>query len=906
MAVHGGTTLCYNKPLEERVYFRKDKFRQHCDKSHPSIDTTDYVERAYFRVDCDVPSYCGFCRETKNFTTRQNRFDHIASHFEGGRDMTQWNQPLPQAFEDEEEDVNDDDDHNGSSNDEDSDHDDGDKDVNYGDGNDSQGNYRNSSGHNNGKPSFQDGPNDSGYNSKGSGQSSANNTASRLVFEHISGLNSNEGWPKSIAQSEHTVNEMVEPERESPERQLDLPSINDKQFFAGSKNLVFKRSSFKTVMRDYFRRTKKGPSTIEGVLTKIAHRRQHSQTSTNLQNVTDGPLPKAGSPQVTNIAFTENNACKKMDSLSLWTTKDPQSSSVASSATLAAVPLEQEILNALIPQPGHRFFFPESCLDALITEEAIERELLGALPSLFAILVYLRKEKLIQKFADEQITDSNLPFNLALDFLKGEIRGTLSKVFAGWPPHDINEFYHIQWSFSAPVFDQLHKHYEMDEHVIMPFVESEEDNARQGGYSEVWRVRIHPAHQRLLPPINGEQPSFAVKRLSSNDPGEFGREVEMLNAFSDRKHAHLVQLLATYKFRERYHLIFPYAKSNLREFWNSFPLVENPKMTASWALKQVRGIASGLSRIHFPGPRTSEFNSVSSSSLPSINSDIRERRFGRHGDIKPENILWFDKEGISGGVLVLSDMGLSRFHRIESRFNVGPQTIGGTGTYVPPEVELGGAVSRAYDIWSLGCLLLEFITWIVDGAQGLDAFGDLRIEETADGIYDDSFYTVTQKPPPRAIIRKGVREWIEHLRGQPQCSKFLLDFLGLILGRLLTTEPKDRISSDELDRKLSKILQRVQTDPHYSEPFNKPKRLSLPLSGDQRIPSILNIEFLGEGSELKKESGHRSEQEETSQGENSNEEEEGASQVDDPDNSQDQNQDNGSNKTSRRSPMSTS
>ena len=308
LAVHGGTTLCHNKPVKERVYFRKDKFRQHCDKSHPSIDTADYVEQAHFRVNCDIPSYCGFCRETKNFTTHQNRFDHIASHFEGGQDMTQWNQPLPQAFEDEEDD-DDNDYQDGSSNDEDSDHDDGDKDVNYGDGNDNQGNYRNSSGHND-EPSFQDGPSDYGYNSKGSGQFSAHNTASRLRFEHVSGSNSNAGWPKSIAQSEHTVNEMVEPAREPTGRHLDLPNTNDTHFSAGSKDLAFKRLSFKTVMRDYFRRTKKGPSTIEGVITKIAHRRQDSQTSTNLQNVTDGPLPKESSPEVSNIAFMKNNVCK--------------------------------------------------------------------------------------------------------------------------------------------------------------------------------------------------------------------------------------------------------------------------------------------------------------------------------------------------------------------------------------------------------------------------------------------------------------------------------------------------------------------------------------------------------------------------------------------------------------------
>lgn len=65
------------------------------------------------------------------------------------------------------------------------------------------------------------------------------------------------------------------------------------------------------------------------------------------------------------------------------------------------------------------------------------------------------------------------------------------------------------------------------------------------------------------------------------------------------------------------------------------------------------------------------------------------------------------------GILVIADFGLMAFHRGQSRSLVPGAKLHGTPTYAPPEWQLNYQVSRSYDIWSLGCVYLEFITWLV-------------------------------------------------------------------------------------------------------------------------------------------------------------------------------------------------
>jgi serine/threonine protein kinase len=49
----------------------------------------------------------------------------------------------------------------------------------------------------------------------------------------------------------------------------------------------------------------------------------------------------------------------------------------------------------------------------------------------------------------------------------------------------------------------------------------------------------------------------------------------------------------------------------------------------------------------------------------------------------------------------------------------------GDASYMPPECSEGSA-SRPYDIWSLGCVLLELLVWFSKGTVGWKKFFDAR------------------------------------------------------------------------------------------------------------------------------------------------------------------------------------
>lgn len=130
-----------------------------------------------------------------------------------------------------------------------------------------------------------------------------------------------------------------------------------------------------------------------------------------------------------------------------------------------------------------------------------------------------------------------------------------------------------------------------------------------------------------------------------------------------------------------------------------------------WIADQCYGIVDAVKFIHNPNARNAEGATV----------------YGRHGDIKPENILWFRQyqRSTEMGRLVLSDLGLAAIHRDQSRSNVPGQAIPTTPNYRPPECDMDGRdghISRSFDIWTLGCLFLEFLVWLLQGWEGRNEF----------------------------------------------------------------------------------------------------------------------------------------------------------------------------------------
>jgi serine/threonine protein kinase len=422
------------------------------------------------------------------------------------------------------------------------------------------------------------------------------------------------------------------------------------------------------------------------------------------------------------------------------------------------------------------------------------------------------------------------------------------RALSSWKTNHFKDLGGVQWLVLAPVFksypDRI-KHHILDEGTIMPYIddkENEDGAMREGGYSEVWGVKIHPAHQFLLSLSDcsvrrksgkksrkthaSQVPMIAVKRLISRKSEDFEKENDMLSKLTLKKDPHLIKLLATYKFKNKYHFLFPFAKFNLRQYWEKNSLLEWEKTNVLWALEQLLGLASALHVIH-------EFSTAyplgSDRTDPEVsrrrpfmnvrmNVDKEEETFGRHGDLKPENILWFDNvEGFGPtGILQITDLGLGRFHRLESRSRQDPTTINGSPTYVPPELVLERLVSRAYDIWSFACIFLEFITWMLDGNTGVQGFADERLAVAHDGVEDDLFYTVYYSGSEKfAIVRPGVTEWVQKLRKHRRYSKMIRDLLDLVEKRMLQVDTGDRIKSGELKSILSEIVQRAQSSSKY-------------------------------------------------------------------------------------------
>jgi serine/threonine protein kinase len=93
---------------------------------------------------------------------------------------------------------------------------------------------------------------------------------------------------------------------------------------------------------------------------------------------------------------------------------------------------------------------------------------------------------------------------------------------------------------------------------------------------------------------------------------------------------------------------------------------------------------------------------------------------------------------------VISDFGLTMFHHNKT---VNASNLAGTRTYRPPEYDVREKVSQKCDIWSLGCVMLEFLIWYRRGWKGVLDFQNDRIKEDNCEIPEDVFFNATNKDP---------------------------------------------------------------------------------------------------------------------------------------------------------------
>ncbi|KAF3798440.1 hypothetical protein GCG54_00013180 [Colletotrichum gloeosporioides] len=451
-------------------------------------------------------------------------------------------------------------------------------------------------------------------------------------------------------------------------------------------------------------------------------------------------------------------------------------------------------------------FLPEGCLDKLINPQALKQELFyekdildpkdesllnfinknakkvfataycalgGSESTLVATMAYFQSLEFsdkclpIKDLRTDQ-TMRNAPAQLPFPF--NQLRPRI--ISRTWAPMRVRNFYQHQWKFLAPIFTRDHFHHILPVDVVLPFVWV--NNVVKGGrFSSVYEVEVHRSHlERLDARADGTSARVAVKEILTTDNDEdLRQEIEMnfhleANALSDiasLQHDHIIERIAAISLDARHYFMFQWADGgNLREFWKENPRPDITPAIVRQSISELRGLADALTALHhFKG----------------------EGNY-RHGDLKPENVLRF-KDGTFVGRLKIADMGLAKRHTEVTDVRRAPtDTKYGTTRYEPPETVTSPleARSRLYDVWSLGCIILEYIIWLLYGCKELEAFIDGLLADTG------SFYFIQRgENRTKAEVHPMVLAWMDYISNDLECSArtAIQDLLALVREKLL-------------------------------------------------------------------------------------------------------------------------
>lgn len=242
-------------------------------------------------------------------------------------------------------------------------------------------------------------------------------------------------------------------------------------------------------------------------------------------------------------------------------------------------------------------------------------------------------------------------------------------------------------------------------------------------------------------------------------------------------------------------MIFPLSNTNLRKF------LADPKhglgqynfsnIFSAPIWEQARGIVDAMRYIHkFP----------------------EGSRMGIHFDLKPENILV--DTGVRSFKFLITDFGLAVLKDLEQHNSL--ETAGGGDEgYGPPEHE---GLNRKYDVWSMGCILLELLYFVIWSFKGAEKLADARGEADQPHRRYQAFWRLD--PEHRPQLRPGVQKAIQDLKQvgagpsapngtlrtlSPRNRRFVLRMATLI-ENMLWLDKNYRPSSDQVYRDLIRVL----------------------------------------------------------------------------------------------------
>ncbi|KAH7155790.1 kinase-like domain-containing protein [Dactylonectria estremocensis] len=405
-----------------------------------------------------------------------------------------------------------------------------------------------------------------------------------------------------------------------------------------------------------------------------------------------------------------------------------------------------------------------------------------------AILALLAKldEGSVKNLSTNGLTDKYLPLYKIGDRLKSHRLGKEFS-FPAWSADGLEQFQDNQWTvlaheltFIAGCIDNI----DLPENCAFQFSKCKEVGSTD--FSTVYRADI-PSSENLLESDIG---CIAVKKFNKGREQDYDKEKKNLEKIKSIDNPHLIKHLAVCdQFKC---IIFPWAEGgDLGQLWERESPNERTIDLFSWSLKQLVGLAHALQQLHSIG--------------------------FRHGDIKPSNIFLFIENGT--GTLKIADMGVSKEHKQDTDLRVGVTiTTASTRAYEAPEAnhhkKSRTPRSRKYDCWSMGCIILEFVVWLLYDSRALESFKTTRnselheyyrLKSSAQG--DDIEWQDAMERHPK------VDEAIQYLRDDARCKNTALeDLVNLVDSKLLRIDKEERLTAAELHRELQAILRQCNEE----------------------------------------------------------------------------------------------
>ncbi|KAI0468300.1 HET-domain-containing protein [Xylaria cf. heliscus] len=413
--------------------------------------------------------------------------------------------------------------------------------------------------------------------------------------------------------------------------------------------------------------------------------------------------------------------------------------------------ITQNFCRSIFSECGNSFL-PNNVVDSLVTRDTIMAELSSNefkemkerdkekfikwiqkdAPKLFLIHIHIglgpdTTFTSLRRFKRHKFKDTYLPIQdpTAEDF-------PFKKCFEkDWRPWSLESFSDSQWIFLSPKFESTRIDYTLHVRDIFPFIDKEITEVQSGGFSSVYKVTIHEAHR-------------------------------------DHDYSQVKEII-----RQSIH--------------------------------QIRGLVDGLNSLHNYKPKHSSPTEnqsspeMSNSKVPDIRMEVGGQpvidqddsgQSIRHGDLKPENILRFmecTNQSASVGTLKIADMGLAKRHVVATQYRGVTSTMYGTALYEAPEVyrSVNKARSRLYDVWSIGCIMFEFILWML---YGHDPVAELLNRLKKGG---DQYFEALTGSDRAAQVHKTVSRWIQYLEEYDhECreNSALGDLLKLVKTKLLVVD----------------------------------------------------------------------------------------------------------------------